>query len=317
MEIKDLELKLGEILTQIKESKAAAEAEQKKFGTMLTETAEKLSALQKQADAIDVKLAERHAAAEPDDDVLKVLSENEGLKKYMQDRPSSSSFILELNSKQTRQLFERKTTIDSAAVGTSTSGVLRIDRAPGIVQEARQRLNMRNLLSARPTTLGSLDFIKVNAGPARASMQTESSAKVENAATFTTAQQAVKTIATWIPASRQVLDDMSELLGYLQTALPYYVDLAEEVQFLTGSNTGNDLNGLVTQGTAFNTALLSATAGWKKQDLIARAIQQVEIAKEITPTFVALHPTDYWDIRVTKDTQGATSIPTAMMRSGD
>src|SRR5207248_1504587 len=72
----------------------------------------------------------------------------------------------------------------------------------------------------------------------------------------------------------------------------------------TGSNTGNDLNGLITQGTAYNTALNTLTPGWKKQDIIARAIQQVEIAKEVEPTFLVLHPTDYWDIRLTKDTQG-------------
>jgi HK97 family phage major capsid protein len=88
--------------------------------------------------------------------------------------------------------------------------------------------------------------------------------------------------------------------------------LTEEVQFLTGSNTGNDLNGLVTQGTAYNTALNSLTPGWKKGDIIARAIQQILIAKEIDLTFVVLHPTDYWDIRLTKDSQGRYLDPTGL-----
>lgn len=303
MEIKDLELKLGEILTQIKESKAAAEAEQKKFGTMLTETAEKLTALQKQADALDVKLAERHAAAQPEKPLFETFSENEELKRFMRDRPAAG-FTIHLDSKQQAQLLERKTTIDSAAVGRSTSGVLPIDRTPGIVLDARQALQLRDVLSSRPTTLSDVDYIKVNAAPARGSMQTESSAKVENAVTFTVGTARVQTIASWIPASRQVLDDMVELYGYLQTALPYYVNLTEEVQMLTGSNTGQDLNGLITQGTAYNTALNSLTPGWKKADLLARAIQQITIAKEIQPTFVVLHPTDYWDIRLTKDTTG-------------
>jgi HK97 family phage major capsid protein len=61
---------------------------------------------------------------------------------------------------------------------------------------------------------------------------------------------------------------------------------------------------MATQGTAYNTALNSLTPGWKQQDIIARAIQQIQIAKEIDATFVVLHPTDYWNIKLTKDTQG-------------
>jgi HK97 family phage major capsid protein len=302
-EIKDLTGRLDTLLTQMKEAKAAGAEQEKKYGTMLTSQAESITAIQKQLDAIDVKLAENHAAAAPKETVFETLSKHEPLQKWMKDRPLHSC-IVELTGKQVQELLERKTTIDTGAVGRSTSGVMPIDRTPGIVQEARQRLYLRDLLSSRPTVLSDIDYVKVNSAPSRASMQTESSSKTENAVTFNTGTARVQTIATWIPASRQVLDDMSELLGYLRTALPYYVNLAEEVQFLTGSNTGQDLNGLVTQGTAYNTALNTNSPGWKKQDVIARAIQQVEIAKEIEPTFVALHPTDYWDIKLTKDTQG-------------
>jgi HK97 family phage major capsid protein len=56
----------------------------------------------------------------------------------------------------------------------------------------------------------------------------EASTKPENQATFTTVSERVKTIATWIPASRQVLDDFSELMTFIRTMMPYYVNLAEE-----------------------------------------------------------------------------------------
>jgi HK97 family phage major capsid protein len=314
----ELEGQLKEILGLIKEEKTAR-----------TEVTEKLVALQKQADALDVKLAERHAAAQPQESVFEYLQKHEGLQRFLKDRPSSG-FVFELSGKQAREMFERKTTVDSAAVGLATSGVLQIDRTPGIVAEARQTLQLRDVLTARPTELPAIDYVKVNSALSRASMQTESSSKVENAVTFTTASALVRTIASVIPASRQVLDDFKELFGFLQNSLPYYVNLTEEVQMLTGSNTGNDLNGLVTQGTAFNTALLSATAGWNKADQLARAIQQVAIAKEVQPTFVVLHPTDYWDILLTKDSQrrylfadnskpfwGLTPIPTVNIGSGN
>jgi len=301
----EMEKQLGEILSQIKESKTAAEVEQKKFGSMLEETKSKLEALQKQADAIDQKIAERHAGPASQKSGMQELMENESLQRWCKDKPQGN-FYLTLTKKQADALMglEQKTNIDTAAVGLSTSGVLPIDRTPGIVPEARQALRIRDLLTSRPTSLSLIDYVKVNSGPSRGSVQTESSNKTENAVTFNTGTARVQTIASVIPASRQVLDDLTDLLGYLQMALPYYVNLAEEVQFLTGSNTGTDLNGLITQGTAYNTALNSLTPGWKQQDIIARAIQQVMIAKEIEPTFVVLHPTDYWNIKLTKDTQG-------------
>jgi HK97 family phage major capsid protein len=114
----------------------------------------------------------------------------------------------------------------------------------------------------------------------------------------------VQTLATWIPATRQILDDLPELMGFLETALPYYVDLQEERQLLHGSGTGTDLNGLVTQAAPFNTGLLSASAGYNRIDIIGRAIQQITAANELQPTFIALHPNDWWSVRLTKDGQG-------------
>lgn len=262
---------------------------------------ETVKAMQIQLDALDVKLAERHSTGIADESLEDVLKKDTGLERFMADK--SGTYAFQLDAKQSRKLMERKTTVDSAAVGITTSGVLTIDRTPGIVPEARQQLTIRDVLASRPTTMQVIDFVKVNSAPSRASMQTESSAKTENAVTFNTGTARVQTISTWIPASRQVLDDLPELMGYLQTALPYYVNLTEEVQMLTGSNTGQDLNGLITQGTAFNTALLSASAGWQKADQLARAIQQISVAKEIQPTFVVLHPNDFWDIQLTKDSQ--------------
>ena len=196
---------------------------------------------------------------------------------------------------------DRKTTITSSAVGVATTGVLQIDRIPGITLEARQTLTVRDLLSARPTTMQVVDFVKVNTPMANASPQVEGSAKAENAVTFSSVSEKVRTIATWIPASKQILDDFTELMGFINSTLPYYVNLAEELQLLSGDNTGENLHGLITQAAAFSTGLLSSSKGWNKIDIVGRAIQQITAAKELDPTFVVLHPNDWWEMRLTKD----------------
>jgi HK97 family phage major capsid protein len=182
--------------------------------------------------------------------------------------------------------------------------VLTIDRIGGITTEARQTLTLRDLLPSRPTTNQIIDFVKVNSPMGIGSPQTEASDKALNAVTFSAVSEKVRTLATWIPASRQVLDDMDELYNFLTTGLPYYVNLDEEIEMLTGDGTGQHLHGLINQATAFTTSLLSNAAGWNRIDVVGRVIQQIMNAKEIPPTFIVLNPTDFWNIRLTKDSYG-------------
>ena len=223
------------------------------------------------------------------------------MRQLMETGQGSASIIL---SGENARLFERKTTVSEAAVGSATSGVLQIERIPGITPEARQVLTVRGVLDAKPTTMQLVDFVRVNSAMSKASPQTETYAKLENAIGFESKSERVKTIATWIPASRQVLDDFTELSQFLASTLTYYVNLAEEVQLLAGSGTNEDLDGLITQATAFDTTLLSAHNGWNKIDQVGCAIQQISAAKELLPTFVCMHPSDWWSIRLTKDSFG-------------
>jgi HK97 family phage major capsid protein len=306
VETKELETQLTVLQTDLKGYFAKAEEQKTQFGSVTGELKTKIDAVQKQLDAIDVKMAAAQASQPGDVDTFeKEFKENESLQRVMKDKRGLAS--IHLTGKSAQQMYEQKTTITSGAggtVSTATSGILQIGRLPDITMEARQALTVRNLLSARPTTFQVVDFVKVNQPPAIASPVVEGAVKAENAVTFTTVSERVRTIATWIPATRQVLDDFTELLGFLKSMLPYYVNLEEEIQLLSGDGTGENLHGLIPQATGFNTALLSASRGWNKIDVIGRAIQQVTAAKELQPTFVVMHPNDWWDIRLTKDSFG-------------
>ena len=56
--------------------------------------------------------------------------------------------VIRFDRKECAPLFERKTTITSAGQGYMTTGVMPIDRIPGIVPEARQELTVRDALTA-------------------------------------------------------------------------------------------------------------------------------------------------------------------------
>lgn len=261
----------------------------------------KFAALQTQVDAIDTQDRTRHTGG-GEKSLVEMLRDNEDVARLVRDRKGAA--VITFSGADYSGFLSRKTNITSTAVGAMTSGVLQIDRTPGITQEARQALKVRNVLTARPTTMQVVDFVKVATPMGIASPQTEASAKAENAATFTTASEKVQTIATWIPATRQVLDDFTELAGFINSSLNYYVDLAEEIQLLSGDGTGVNLHGLITQAAAFDTTLLTPTSGWNKIDIVGHAVQQIVETKEIEPTFVILNPRDWWGMRLQKDSFG-------------
>jgi HK97 family phage major capsid protein len=278
-----------------------------------------LQALQKQVDCIDLKLADRHyndSSFGTGSTLLKTIQENEGISRLLRDRRGTA--VLHLKGHEYAELMDRKSIISATTsgsaggdslnpVGVSTTGVLQIDRIPGITPEARQVLKVRNVLSARPTTLGVVDFVKVTSPATIGSPVPEASVKPENSITFSSLSEKVRLIATWIPATKQVLDDMTELMGFIQSTLPYYINLEEELQLLSGDNTGENLHGLLPQASAFNTGLLSATHGWTKLDVIANAIRQINAAKEIDPTFVIMNTNDTLGRYILGDPQSLTT----------
>ena len=164
--------------------------------------------------------------------------------------------VLNLSAKEFPELF-RKTTITSGTVGTATTGVLQIDRIPGIVAEARQQLTIRGLLM-RSTTMQVVDFVRVSQPLTVGSPVPEASLKPENQLNFQSLSEKVRLLATWIPATRQILDDLTELWNFLVGSLPYYVNLVEEIQLLSGDGTGENLHGLIPQASAFVPVLRAA-----------------------------------------------------------
>jgi HK97 family phage major capsid protein len=233
--------------------------------------------------------------------IVEMLKEHEGFQRLLHDRRGSA--ILTLTGKDALSMLQRKTVITASGQGYQSTGVLPIERDPGITAEARQQLTVRDALTSRPTEAAVIDFVKVSTPLGLASPQVEASTKAENALSFTSASERVRTIATWLPASKQILDDFGELGAFLETSLPYYVNLAEELQLLSGDATGENLHGLIPQAAAFNTALLTGS-GNTAIDQIGAAVEQLTMSKEIAPTFAVLNPSDWWNIRRLKDTLG-------------
>ena len=174
------------------------------------------------------------------------------------------------------------------------------DRLAGMITPQLRRLTIRDLLPRGTTTSNMIQFARENVFTNSAAPQvTEGVAKAESGITFTIANEAVITVAHWIPASRQVLADAPMLQSYIDTRLIYGLKLEEERELLNGVTASGELNGLLPQATAYSRSASADT----KLDTIRKSLTQLQIA-EFQGGGIVMNPADWEAIELLKSTQG-------------
>jgi len=202
-------------------------------------------------------------------------------------------------------MIERKTIVNASGYAQP---LVPAERVPGIIMPPQRRLTVRDLLPQITTSSNLIEYARelvfTNAAAPQGAVSSPDStpegvAKPESNITFELASAAVITLAHWIGASRQVLSDAAQLAGYINSRLEYGLKLEEEDELLNSTGTAGELNGLVSQATAFNGGATNQTS----LDTLLKAFLQVSLS-EYEATGVVLHPTDWTNIMLLKDTQG-------------
>ena len=177
-----------------------------------------------------------------------------------------------------------------------------------IVAPVQRTLRIRDLLMRGRTSQGSIQYPKETGFTNSAATHTETggTAKPQSEIKFDLVTASVTTIAHWVVATRQILDDAPMLQSYIDGRLRYGLAFEEEYQLLNGGGTGTDLNGIYTQATA-STANLAVVSAPTKIDVLRYAILQAALA-EFPPDGMVLNPIDWAGIETTKDTAGAYII---------
>lgn len=185
---------------------------------------------------------------------------------------------------------------------TGSGGVLvEPQRLPGIYAPGQLPLRVRDLLAAGTTSSNAIEFVREKTFTNSAAPVAEGAKKPESALTFEQDTTTVKTLAHWIPASRQILDDAAQLQSYIDARMLYGLSLVEDNQLMNGDGTGANLKGLTQYATAFDEDL--ATSSTNKLDRIADAILQVWLTG-FPANGIYMHPKDTNELRKLKDTIG-------------
>lgn len=200
-----------------------------------------------------------------------------------------------------------------------------VQRDP-MVERNRRTARVRDLFPVQATSAATIEFFQVtgftnNAStvPQRNEGNTAFGIKPQSTLSFSSQQVSVRTIAHWEAAHRNVLADEPQLRGIIDNELLYGLRLVEDAQILAGSGQGEDLLGILnTPGIqTYNwsdgeTAPVSDT----KADAIRRAATLSFLAY-YEPTGVVVHPNDWEDIELTKNTQGDYLLAVSIALGGE
>ena len=177
-----------------------------------------------------------------------------------------------------------------------------VDGSTKIVTAPNQRLTVRSLLAPGRTSSNAIAYLRETGFTNNAAPVSENTTKPYSELTFEEVLEGVKTIAHMLKASKQILDDLPQLQSFINGRLLNGLKRVEDTQLLFGSGTGNNLNGIHTQATAYKAPI--DITGATKVDTLRLAMLQASLA-DVFATGHVLHSQDWAEIELLKDSTGA------------
>lgn len=139
--------------------------------------------------------------------------------------------------------------------GSATSGGAFVtpDYKPLVDQGTFYRpLVLRDLINQATTNSNTVSYVRQgthtnNAAPTGEATATDDGTgnKPESAAVFARITETVKTIPTWLPATRQVLQDAGQLMDIINNLLRYDCEEDFEREIISGDGTGDHFTGIL------------------------------------------------------------------------
>ncbi len=120
-------------------------------------------------------------------------------------------------------------------------------------------------------------------------------------------QSGVKIMSEYMKITNESLKDYSFAAGEINSELMDDLKNLLEIQLMTGDNTGNNLNGIIPQATAWAAGTFAATVHEaNKADVLRVGINQIFVAGNggYFPTAIALHPDDVTSLDLLKIADG-------------
>jgi HK97 family phage major capsid protein len=169
-------------------------------------------------------------------------------------------------------------------------GVLaQAQRLPGIVPGAFRSLNVLDFVPVGATNSNAIEYVRDSSWTNDAAETAENGTKPESDLEFELINDPVRTIAHFIKASKQVLDDAPALSSYIDRRMRHGIQHRLQSQVLKGNGTSPNISGVSASGR--HTAFTPVT-GDNAFDAINKA-KYLVIGADYQPNFVFLNPADW------------------------
>jgi HK97 family phage major capsid protein len=171
----------------------------------------------------------------------------------------------------------------------------------GILPTPQPPIVLSQLFQPGTITAASLQYMKEKLFTNAAAPVLETGVKPESTLTFEAVIEALKKIAHWLPVSEEMLEDVDQIRSYIDARLMLGVNLALEDQILNGDGTGAEMLGLLVRTDL--AAPIAAPVGGSL-DAIAAQISAIETNQQLRVSGIAMNPTDWLTLSLTKTTDG-------------
>lgn len=310
MDIKEqVEAGLAKISEQIAQVEAKQAEEIRNVGTSHEETVAQMKNLVERADALKDRIDEMEKSSNR--------KESGSFKNELaMELESHKSQLNELKTNGRGFRMDLKVANDPMTTGNTYTGeVIESDRLPGVYFDPDRATHVRQFLTQTSTTSDNVRYVQETAYTDGTATQTEGSDKGISDFSLEAKDAPVRTIASYIRVSRQMLDDTAFLTSYINQRLPKKLFLEEDDQILYGNGSGDNLEGITAVAQSF--AAITGLSLVSRFDALVNSISQVRTDNgEYQASAIMLNPEDFYIMLVEKDNENRYYFPDAVRFGG-
>jgi len=203
----------------------------------------------------------------------------------------------------TREEITFKVVGDMTIAGNISGGNVPVEqREPGVNNIARRQIFIRDLVNNGIAISNVISWVEQTGVEGAPAGTVEGTLKNQIDFDLVVVNESVKKRTAFIKASTEMLGDIDFMRSEIDNELMQRLGLDIDNQVLNGDNVGQNLNGIITQSTAFAAGTFAVSIVTPNLvDVLTVAANQIVIANHI-PTVHVVHPSDLTQLRVTKAT---------------
>jgi HK97 family phage major capsid protein len=195
---------------------------------------------------------------------------------------------IDLESKAT--LVEGDNTFLAGGTPGAGADLVPLDQRSGILPILFERLTVADLFASGSTQSNAVNYVVESVATNAAAVVAEGGAKPESTLEFSHEQEA-----------DEMLEDAPAIQSYINSRLTFFVRQEEEEQLLDGEG-GSNFLGLKPRIPADHKYVTSSAEAPNSADHIYEAITRVRVDSFLEPDGIIVHPEDWADLRLLKDT---------------